>query len=1017
MKYNIGTRVRAPANNTVSEASYDTASLNPSGRVVVDVSLTDKVKDKVKKHFIPKINKKIKDDLHLSTYNVRSLKEDWKKWELVTKAEKYNISIMALQEHRVNSIKPITLNGYKFLLAPPQRNTQNATIGGLGFVLSPWAQTCYVDHNIVSNNIMAIKFSGHLNTHIINCHSPHNSSSDYDIEIFYSELGDYVDSLPKHDLVIITADFNAHLGKDLTTCNAFYDISNRNGKHLNAFCMEHRFTVGASKFPKKLNKSFTWTSPKGDKNQLDHILIRSRWQNSLRNVESYISPSVASDHRIVTATVRLSLRVNKRTQNVKRYDWSLLKTDNDILSNYKACFNNRFKVLMENHGTADEDYHRKSYTAMIEAVNDSAKLHLPAKKKSSLKVEIAANPEYKAAQEERDLAVKKNNLRKTRATEKALRQATLKMREIETSIQERHVNQTIGDIDKCNFSSDSAGAAWKLVNELTDRKPRSNDVIRGYDSKSKRHQAWVNHYSNLLYNPSVKISLDGIKVDSPLPICTTDFTKEEYDKALKQTRDTFGNDGIPSLLYKTIDTRDILLPVFNDIMKTGKAPSELLLTAILPIPKGNSTFIPNNSRGISILPVATKLLNRMILNRVRDHLEPQLRYNQNGFRPGRGTREHIFALRRIIEEAINYQLPCVITFIDFSKAFDCIIRSFLPHILAAYGTPLAIIRVIMALYTDTKAQVLTPEGATIEFLTNLGILQGDVLAPFIFILVLDFILRLAINNDSPGFHLKDGLTINDLDFADDIATVAKSLKESSILCQQIADVAAKFGLNFNIKKTQYMSINIPRPRNIHERVEVNGVPLEEVNDFKYLGAYVGSTTHDIKVRKGLAWKAMSSLDVFWKSDMSRKVKLKIFRAAVEPVLLYGCETWTLKTSLENELDGVYTRLLRRALNITWRSHTTNKVLYGNIPYITTTICKRRMKFAGHMQRHDDQPAHHLLFWTPPYGKRYRGRPFLTYPDVLRRDTKLSAVDLGVTMMDRDKWRAVVEDSLRQREVP
>ena len=54
MKYNIGTRVRAPANNTVSDASY---------------------------------NKKIKDDLHLSTYNVRSLKEDWKKWELVTKAE------------------------------------------------------------------------------------------------------------------------------------------------------------------------------------------------------------------------------------------------------------------------------------------------------------------------------------------------------------------------------------------------------------------------------------------------------------------------------------------------------------------------------------------------------------------------------------------------------------------------------------------------------------------------------------------------------------------------------------------------------------------------------------------------------------------------------------------------------------------------------------------------------------------------------------------------------------------
>ena len=168
--------------------------------------------------------------------------------------------------------------------------------------------------------------------------------------------------------------------------------------------------------------------------------------------------------------MRLSLRVNKRSQNVKRYDWIILKTDNNILCNYKACFNNRFKVLIENHSTGDEDYHRKAYTALIDAVNDSAKLHLPAKKRISLKVEIAANPEYKAAQKEHDLAVKKKNLRKTPATEKALRQATLKTREMETNIQERHVNQTIGDIDKSNFSPDSTGATWKLVNELTDRK-------------------------------------------------------------------------------------------------------------------------------------------------------------------------------------------------------------------------------------------------------------------------------------------------------------------------------------------------------------------------------------------------------------------------------------------------------------------------------------------------------------------------------------------------------------------
>ena len=82
MKYNDnGSRVRAPAIDTrVSDASYDTAPANLSRTGVVDVGETEKVKTKVTKHFCPKTNKIIKDAMHLSTYNVRSLIEDWKNW-------------------------------------------------------------------------------------------------------------------------------------------------------------------------------------------------------------------------------------------------------------------------------------------------------------------------------------------------------------------------------------------------------------------------------------------------------------------------------------------------------------------------------------------------------------------------------------------------------------------------------------------------------------------------------------------------------------------------------------------------------------------------------------------------------------------------------------------------------------------------------------------------------------------------------------------------------------------------
>ena len=194
------------------------------------------------------------------------------------------------------------------------------------------------------------------------------------------------------------------------------------------------------------------------------------------------------------------------------------------------------------------------------------------------------------------------------------------------------------------------------------------------------------------------------------------------------------------------------------------------------------------------------------------------------------------------------------------------------------------------------------------------------------------------SNHSAGLHTEafselyrrhKNITLADLEFADDIATVTDSLMKNTQLCQKIADTAARFGLMFNISKTKYMFFNITGPLHPEaDRVAVNGEFLEEVNDFKYLGSYVRSSPKDILVRKALAWKALQTLDVFWKSDMSRRIKIKIFRTAVEPVLLYGSETWTLNKSDIRVLDEVYTRMLRRLLDISWQSHTTNAVLYA-----------------------------------------------------------------------------------------
>ena len=146
-----------------------------------------------------------------------------------------------------------------------------------------------------------------------------------------------------------------------------------------------------------------------------------------------------------------------------------------------------------------------------------------------------------------------------------------------------------------------------------------------------------------------------------------------------------------------------------------------------------------------------------------------------------------------------------------------------------------------------------------------------------------------------------------------------------------------------------MIYNQPTRVEIHT---VDGSCLEEVKVFKYVLSWVKSTEQDIKVRKAMAWKACNKLTEIWKSTLYRNLKIKLFHATVESVLLYGYEIWTITAKIRKALDGCYTRMLRSAWNVDWRTHMTNEELYGDIPQITTKIKARRLTFAEHFKRAD-----------------------------------------------------------------
>ena len=154
----------------------------------------------------------------------------------------------------------------------------------------------------------------------------------------------------------------------------------------------------------------------------------------------------------------------------------------------------------------------------------------------------------------------------------------------------------------------------------------------------------------------------------------------------------------------------------------------------------------------------------------------------------------------------------------------------------------------------------------------------------------------------------------------------------------------------------------------------------------------------------MTWSACNDLKKIWKSHLSRNIKLHIFKTIIEPILLYGSETWTLSKKMEARLDGTYTRLLMRVQNLSWKSHPSKKEIYGDLPSISSLLKARRVQFAGHCFRAEGEIISSLLLWKPCTHTRSRK---LSYPDVIARDVGINKHDLGTVMQDREAWRMCV----------
>ena len=173
-----------------------------------------------------------------------------------------------------------------------------------------------------------------------------------------------------------------------------------------------------------------------------------------------------------------------------------------------------------------------------------------------------------------------------------------------------------------------------------------------------------------------------------------------------------------------------------------------------------------------------------------------------------------------------------------------------------------------------------------------------------------------------------GRNINNLRYADDTILMAESEEELKSLLMKVKEESEKVGLKLNIQKTKIMASGPITSW------EIDGETVETVADFIFLGFKITADvdcSHEIKRRLLLERKVMTNLDSIFKSrDITLPTEVYIGKAMVFPLVMYGCESWTIKKAERRRIDASELWCCRRLLRVPWTARRSNQSILKEI---------------------------------------------------------------------------------------
>ena len=489
-------------------------------------------------------------------------------------------------------------------------------------------------------------------------------------------------------------------------------------------------------------------------------------------------------------------------------------------------------------------------------------------------------------------------------------------------------------LSECNIKE-----FWKEIRSMNNSNTPLPEVIDGVAGASNIVKLWQEHYSNL-FNILKKCKYDSsnhnLKSSFQDILMTIDEIKYAISKL--ELNKTCGLDQIYAehIKYASDKVLPLLSLCFTSMFIHGFLPGSLLSVVLVPIVKDKTGIISSkdNYRPIALASVLSKLIERIILNRIDKCLLTSP--NQFGFKSKHGTDHCIFAFKEVIDVCTRLNSRVSVCFLDASKAFDRINHTKLFDKLRKRGICGYLLRILVYWYETQTMCVRWGNHISNEFQVSNGVRQGGILSPRLFAVYIDD-LSITLNRLGIGCCINNKL-INHLMYADDMVLLAPA---TSAL-QQLLRECNKFGIAhdmiFNPKKSAVMIFKNKNATVLNNPPFVlNNENIPVVDEYCYLGHIIDKDLNDekdiLRQRRKIYQQGNAIIRKFYMCSID--VKINLFR--IYCTSMYTAHLWCRYRATSNnrgamsKLYVAYHNTLKMFVGVSKFEHNSILCAFMNIP--------------------------------------------------------------------------------------